>query len=79
MKYQTGSIASQRRAAMPTTPAGPSDGASLARIVGPIRTRDLMLTGRTLTASEAAVGFGAFREGRYPNWVYPDLRVDGRL
>ena len=25
----------------------------LARIVGPIRTRDLMLTGRTLTASEA--------------------------
>jgi enoyl-CoA hydratase len=113
----------------------------LARIVGPIRTRDLMLTGRTLTASEAVEwgmvarmvphdelmaaakevlaqccrtapgarrvvkssldnylglydrigmeasiesaeaveGFVAFRERRAPNWVHPDLRVDGRL
>src|SRR5271170_1900916 len=113
----------------------------LARIVGPIRTRDLMLTGRTLTASEAVEwgmvarmvphdelmaaakevlaqccrtapgarrvvkssldnylglydrigmeasiesaeaveGFVAFRERRSPNWVHPDLRVDGRL
>jgi enoyl-CoA hydratase len=113
----------------------------LARIVGPIRTRDLMLTGRTLTApealewgmvarmvphdelvaaakevlaqccrtapearrvvkssldnylglydrigmeasiesAEAVEGFVAFRERRSPNWVHPDLRVDGRL
>jgi enoyl-CoA hydratase len=113
----------------------------LARIVGPIRTRDLMLTGRTLTASEAVEwgvvarmvphhelmtaarevlaqccrtapgarrivkssldnylglydrigmeasiedaeaveGFIAFTERRSPNWVHPDLRVDGRL
>ncbi len=113
----------------------------LARIVGPIRTRDLMLTGRTLTASEAVEwgmvarmvphdelmatarevltqccrtapgarrivkssldnylglydrigmeasiesaeaveGFVAFRERRSPNWVHPELRVDGRL
>jgi enoyl-CoA hydratase len=113
----------------------------LARVVGPIRTRDLMLTGRTLTASEAVEwgmvarmvphdelmavarevltqccrtapsarrvvkssldnylglydrigmeasiesaeaveGFLAFRERRSPNWVHPDLRVDGRL
>src|SRR5580693_7988743 len=113
----------------------------LARIVGPIRTRDLMLTGRVLAAQEAlawgmvarvvphdelldtarevlaqccrtapaarsavkasldnylglfdrigmeasiesaaaAEGFVAFRERRSPNWVHPDLRVDGRL
>ena len=113
----------------------------LARIIGPIRTRDLMLTGRTLTAAEAVEwgmvarmvphdelmdaarevlaqccrtapgarrvvkasldnylglydrigmeasiegpeaveGFVAFRERRSPNWVHPELRVDGRL
>lgn len=113
----------------------------LARIVGPIRTRDLMFTGRTLTAqeavewgmvarmvphdqlmatarkvlaqccrtapgarrvvkasldnylglydrigmdasiasAEAVEGFRAFAERRSPNWVHPDLRVDGRL
>ena len=113
----------------------------LARIIGPIRTRDLMLTGRTLTAAEAVEwgmvarmephedlmdaarevlarccrtapgarrvveasldnylglydrigmeasiagpeaveGFLAFRESRSPNWVHPELRVDGRL
>ena len=113
----------------------------LARIIGPIRTRDLMLTGRTLTAAEAVEwgmvarmvphdelmaaarqvlaqccrtapgarrvvkasldnylglydrigmeasiegpeaveGFLAFRERRSPNWVHPELRVDGRL
>ena len=113
----------------------------LARIVGPIRTRDLMFTGRTLTAQEAVEwgmvarvvphddlpgaarevlaqccrtapgarrivkssldnylglydrigmeasiegpeaveGFLAFRERRSPNWVHPELRVDGRL
>ncbi len=113
----------------------------LARIVGPIRTRDLMLTGRTLTAheavewgmvarmvpheqlmvtarevlarccrtapgarrvvkssldnylglydrigmeasiesAEAVEGFRAFVERRSPNWVHPELRVDGRL
>ena len=38
-----------------------------------------MLTGRTLTASEAVECFVAFRERRSPNWVHPDLRVDGRL
>jgi enoyl-CoA hydratase len=113
----------------------------LARVVGPIRTRDLMFTGRTLTApeavewgmvarmvphdqlmdtarevlaqccrtapgarrivkasldnylglydrigmeasiesAEAIEGFLAFRERRSPNWVHPDLRIDGRL
>ncbi|ORV13962.1 enoyl-CoA hydratase/isomerase family protein [Mycobacterium celatum] len=113
----------------------------LARIVGPVRTRDLMFTGRTLTAAEAVEwgmvarmvahdelmdaardvlarccrtapgarrvvkasldnylglydrigmeasiegpeaveGFLAFSERRSPNWVHPDLRVDGRL
>jgi enoyl-CoA hydratase/carnithine racemase len=113
----------------------------LARIIGPIRTRDLMLTGRTLTAQEAVEwgmlarvvphdelpasarevlaqccrtapgarrtvkasldnylglfdrigmeasiggdeaveGFLAFRERRFPNWVHPGLRLDGRL
>lgn len=113
----------------------------LARIIGPVRTRDLMLTGRTLTAQEAVEwgmvarmvphddladaarkvlaqccrtapgarrivkssldnylglydrigmeasiegpeaveGFRAFTERRSPNWVHPELRVDGRL
>ncbi|WP_113963967.1 enoyl-CoA hydratase/isomerase family protein [Mycobacterium shimoidei] len=113
----------------------------LARVIGPVRTRDLMFTGRTLTAEEAVAwgmvarlvpheqlmdsarevlaqacrtapaarrvvkasldnylglydrigmeasiegpeaieGFLAFRERRSPNWVHPDLRVDGRL
>jgi len=113
----------------------------LARIVGPVRTRDLMFTGRTLTAAEAVEwgmvarmvphqqlmdtarevlaqccrtapgarrivkasldnymglydrigmeasiesaeaveGFLAFVERRSPNWVHPELRVDGRL
>uniref|UniRef100_UPI0035CAE4F7 enoyl-CoA hydratase/isomerase family protein n=1 Tax=uncultured Mycobacterium sp. TaxID=171292 RepID=UPI0035CAE4F7 len=113
----------------------------LARTVGPVRTRDLMLTGRTLTAAEAVEwgmvarvvphqqlmdtardvlaqccrtapgarrivkasldnylglydrigmeasiesaeaveGFRAFVERRSPNWVHPELRVDGRL
>jgi enoyl-CoA hydratase len=113
----------------------------LARTIGPIRTRDLMLTGRTLTAQEAVKwgmvarmvahdqlmdaarevlaqccrtapgarrivkasldnylglydrigmeasiesaealeGFHAFVERRSPNWVHPDLRIDGRL
>ena len=113
----------------------------LARIIGPIRTRDLMLTGRVLSAREAldwgmiarvvpheelmdtaravlaqcartapiargvvkasldnylglndrigmrsslrapevSEGFRAFKERRSPDWVHPDLRVDGRL
>ncbi len=113
----------------------------LARIVGPVRTRDLMLTGRTLSAQEAVEwgmvarmvphdglaaaarevlaqccrtapharrivkssldnylglhdrigmeasisgeeaveGFVAFRERRSPDWVHPELRLDGRL
>src|SRR5579875_3024665 len=113
----------------------------LARIIGPVRTRDLMFTGRTLTADEAVQwgmvarvvphdelletardvlaqccrtapgarrvvkasldnylglydrigmeasiegpeaveGFLAFSERRSPNWVHPELRVDGRL
>ncbi|ORW06144.1 enoyl-CoA hydratase/isomerase family protein [Mycobacterium kyorinense] len=113
----------------------------LARIIGPVRTRDLMFTGRILTAAEAVEwgmvarmvahdelmdaareilgqacrtapgarrvvkasldnylglydrigmeasiegpeaveGFLAFSERRSPNWVHPDLRVDGRL
>jgi len=113
----------------------------LARIIGPVRTRDLMFTGRILTAAEAVEwgmvarmvphedlmrtarevlaqccrtapgarrvvkasldnylglydrigmeasiegpeaveGFVAFRERRSPNWVHPQLRLDGRL
>ncbi|GAA4293685.1 enoyl-CoA hydratase/isomerase family protein [Mycobacterium paraffinicum] len=113
----------------------------LARLIGPVRTRDLMFTGRVLTASEAlewglvarvvpheelldsagdvlaqccrtapharavikssldsyvglydrigmntsmrgpeaVEGFVAFKERRSPQWVHPDLRVDGRL
>jgi enoyl-CoA hydratase len=113
----------------------------LARIIGPVRTRDLMLTGRTLSAreavdwgmlarmvphgellasarevlaqccrtapgarrtvkasldnylglfdrigmeasfsgDEAVEGFLAFRERRSPDWVHPELRLDGRL
>jgi enoyl-CoA hydratase/carnithine racemase len=113
----------------------------LARLIGPVRTRDLMFTGRTLTAAEAedwgmvsrvvphdelmtaacdvlavccrtgpgarrvvkssldnylglfdrigmqasysgeeaVEGFRAFKERRSPNWVHPDLRVDGRI
>jgi enoyl-CoA hydratase len=113
----------------------------LARLIGPVRTRDLMFTGRTLTAEEAVdwgivarlvphdelmssahevlaqccrtapvaravvkssldnylglfdrigmtsslggpeaiEGFLAFKERRSPDWVHPDLRVDGRL
>jgi enoyl-CoA hydratase len=113
----------------------------LARLIGPVRTRDLMFTGRTLTAEEAldwgmvarvvahddlmasarevltqccrtapgaralvkssidsylglfdrigmstslrtqeaAEGFRAFKERRSPDWVHPQLRVEGRL
>lgn len=113
----------------------------LARLIGPVRTRDLMFTGRTLNAgealdwglvarvvahedlldtarevlgqccrtapraralikssidsylglydrigmstslrtAEAAEGFAAFKERRSPDWVHPELRVDGRL
>ena len=113
----------------------------LARVVGPVRTRDLMFTGRTfgaqealewgmvarvvphdeladvardvlaqccrtapaaravvkasldsylglfdrigmatsLRAPEAVEGFRAFKERRSPEWVHPDLRIDGRL
>src|SRR5215213_9852255 len=113
----------------------------LARLIGPVRTRDLMLTGRTLSAEEAAEwgmvarvvahdelhdaarevlgkccrtapaarsmvkssldnymglfdrigmqssysarealeGFRAFKERRSPDWVHPELRIDGRL
>ena len=113
----------------------------LARLIGPVRTRDLMFTGRTLSAdealewgmvarvvphddllttardvlaqccrtapgarsvikssldtylglydrigmstslrtNEAAEGFRAFKERRSPDWVHPELRVDGRL
>jgi hypothetical protein len=48
----------------------------LARLIGPVRTRDLMYTGRTLTAQQA---LDWFKERRSPSWVHPDLRVDGRL
>jgi enoyl-CoA hydratase/carnithine racemase len=113
----------------------------LARLIGPVRTRDLMFTGRTLSAQEAAdwgmvarvvpheelpgaarevlgqccrtaprarsvvkssldnymglfdrigmkasysgeeavEGFRAFKGRRSPEWVHPELRVDGRL
>jgi len=113
----------------------------LARLIGPVRTRDLMFTGRVLTAAEALdwglvtrvvahddllaeakevlaqvcrtapaarsvikssldnylglfdrigmkasysgpearQGFVAFKERRSPDWVHPDLRIDGRL
>ncbi|MCV7280233.1 enoyl-CoA hydratase/isomerase family protein [Mycolicibacterium flavescens] len=113
----------------------------LARLIGPVRTRDLMFTGRVLSAEEALEwglvsrvvphdelmsaarevlaqccrtapqaralvkasldnyiglydrigmkvsldgpeaieGFVAFKEKRSPNWVHPDLRIDGRL
>ncbi|MQY24161.1 enoyl-CoA hydratase/isomerase family protein [Nocardia macrotermitis] len=113
----------------------------LARLIGPVRTRDLMFTGRTLSAREAldwgmiarvvpheelgeaarevlaqccrtapdaraaikasldnylglydrigmqaslrkpeaSEGFRAFKERRSPEWVHPDLRIDGRL
>ena len=113
----------------------------LARIIGPVRTRDLMFTGRVLSAHEAAdwgmiarvvphddvltsatevlaqccrtapkaravvkssldnylglydrigmrasysgpeavEGFVAFKERRSPDWVHPELRLDGRL
>jgi enoyl-CoA hydratase len=113
----------------------------LARVIGPVRTRDLMFTGRTLSAEEAqdwgmvarmvphdelpdaarevlsqccrtapaaravvkssldnylglfdrigmqasyrgqeaVEGFRAFKERRSPDWVHPELRVDGRI
>ncbi|HEX2290055.1 MAG TPA: enoyl-CoA hydratase/isomerase family protein, partial [Pseudonocardiaceae bacterium] len=113
----------------------------LTRLIGPVRTRDLMLTGRTLTAQEAydwgmvarivphddllgtakevlaqccrtapqarsvvkssidnylglfdrigmqasysspeaMEGYRSFKERRSPEWVHPELRVDGRL
>ncbi|WIM85893.1 enoyl-CoA hydratase/isomerase family protein [Candidatus Mycobacterium wuenschmannii] len=113
----------------------------LAHVIGPVRTRDLMLTGRVLSAQEALEwglvarvlahhelvsaardvlaqccrtapraralvkssldnylglydrigmtssldspeargGFLAFKDRRSPNWVHPDLRVNGRL
>ena len=113
----------------------------LARLIGPVRTRDLMFTGRMLSAQEALdwgmvarvvphdelaeaarevlaqccrtapgarsvvkssldaylglydrigmqrslgspesiEGFMAFKERRSPDWVHPDLRIDGRL
>jgi len=113
----------------------------LTRLIGPVRTRDLMFTGRTLNAQEALdwgmvarvvphdelagaarevlaqccrtapgarsvvkasidnylglydrigmqrslgspesiEGFMAFKERRSPNWVHPDLQIDGRL
>lgn len=113
----------------------------LARVIGPVRTRELMFTGRTLTAqeavewgllarmvphaelletarevlaqccrtapdarrivkasldnylglfdrigmeasigsAEAVEGFLAFKERRSPQWVHPELRLDGRL
>lgn len=116
-------------------------GQMLARLIGPVRTRDLMWTGRELSAAEAqqwgmvarvvahadlfdgardvlaqccrtapaarAVvksgldsylglfdrigmtsslgapesieGFRAFKERRSPDWVHPELRIDGRL
>jgi hypothetical protein len=33
----------------------------------------------SIESAEAVEGFVAFRERRSPNWVHPDLRVDGRL
>ncbi|MEZ0365101.1 enoyl-CoA hydratase/isomerase family protein [Mycobacterium sp. pUA109] len=113
----------------------------LARLIGPVRTRDLMFTGRVLSAAEAlewgmvtrvvaheellgtardilaqccrtapgaravikssldaylglfdrigmtsslgaaeaVEGFAAFKERRSPDWVHPELRIDGRL
>ena len=31
------------------------------------------------SSAEAAEGFRSFKERRSPDWVHPDLRVDGRL
>ncbi len=32
-----------------------------------------------LGAPESIEGFRAFEERRFPNWVHPGLRLDGRL
>jgi 1,4-dihydroxy-2-naphthoyl-CoA synthase len=31
------------------------------------------------SSPEALEGFRAFKERRSPDWVHPDLRIDGRL
>ena len=31
------------------------------------------------SGEEAIEGFRAFKERRSPDWVHPDLRIDGRL
>ena len=31
------------------------------------------------SSPEAYEGFRAFKERRSPDWVHPDLRIDGRL
>ena len=33
----------------------------------------------SLRGPEPIEGFNAFKEGRSPDWVHPDLRKDGRL
>jgi enoyl-CoA hydratase/carnithine racemase len=32
-----------------------------------------------ISGPEAIEGFLSFKERRSPNWVHPDLRIDGRL
>jgi enoyl-CoA hydratase len=34
---------------------------------------------RSLGSPESIEGFMAFKERRSPNWVHPDLQIDGRL
>ncbi len=34
---------------------------------------------RSLGSPESIEGFMAFKERRSPEWVHPDLRIDGRL
>lgn len=34
---------------------------------------------RSLGSPESIEGFLAFKERRSPEWVHPDLRIDGRL
>jgi hypothetical protein len=34
---------------------------------------------RSLGSPESIEGFMAFKEPRSPDWLHPDLRIDGRL
>lgn len=44
-----------------------------------MHTTEAVPVARMLRAPESIEGFMAFKERRSPNWVHPQLRIEGRL